>query len=267
MSAVRCGGSGGGRHEPARDAVSAGVPGCCRGRVARVRGPRAGRPAAAAGDVGDIPGRLGAIAAGVCREAHAPWSETRLAGHPDRAWPLLRHRTEAAGWRAVANADGADAARRAAGAGRAGGCIPATGGCRDADRRLSVGGRGARAAARLGIAAAEREGCSMTQMQDAFAKAGYGDAEEWPSDRLRKIAQDAMIAHADNTFAAQRAIFEKCCPGNSLARALFLPWFREATAALLAEERRLLKAAQHSMLNERQQSAFKVIALTEQRAE
>jgi len=107
----------------------------------------------------------------------------------------------------------------------------------------------------------------MTQMQDAFAKAGYGDAEEWPSDRLRKIAQDAMIAHADNTLAAQRAIFEKCCPGNSLARALFLPWFREATAALLAEERRLLKAAQHSMLNERQQSAFKVIALTEQRAE
>ena len=60
----------------------------------------------------------------------------------------------------------------------------------------------------------------MAQLKEALAEAGYQDAEDWPSKALREIAEKAMIAHANDTDAAQRAIFDACCPRNSLARAL-----------------------------------------------
>ena len=107
----------------------------------------------------------------------------------------------------------------------------------------------------------------MTQIAEALAAAGYQDAEEWPSKALREIAEKAMIAHASDYDAAQRAIFEACCPRNSLARALFLPWYREATTALIAEVRRLLKAAEHAEnLSQKQRRLADIVRLEEERA-
>jgi len=108
----------------------------------------------------------------------------------------------------------------------------------------------------------------MTQIAEALAQAGYQDAEAWPSKALREIAEKAMIAHANDTEAAQREIFDACCQRNSLARALFAPWYREATAALIAEVRRLLRAAQQSAnLNKTQSSLVRIIKLDDERAE
>jgi hypothetical protein len=108
----------------------------------------------------------------------------------------------------------------------------------------------------------------VSAMREAFGRAGYEDAETWPSESLRDIARKAMIAHADDTSAAQLAIFDACCRPGSLARSLFLPWFRQATAALIAEERRHLKAVQKAdNLTDQQRRALAVVNLAEQRAE
>lgn len=107
----------------------------------------------------------------------------------------------------------------------------------------------------------------MSQLKAAFVQAGYQDAEDWPSAALRVVVEKAMISNASDSDAAQRAIFDACCPRNSLARALFAPWQREATSAVIAEVRRLLKASQQSeSLNTRQRSILEVVRLDEERA-
>lgn len=107
-----------------------------------------------------------------------------------------------------------------------------------------------------------------TQISEALARAGYQDAEEWPSKALRTIVEQAMVKHASDSHAAQLAIFEACCPRNSLARALFLPWQRDATSAVIAEVRRLLKSVEHtSTLSTRQRRAAEIVKLDEERAE
>ncbi len=107
----------------------------------------------------------------------------------------------------------------------------------------------------------------MTQIADALARAGYQDAEEWPSKALRVVVEKAMIDHANDSDAVKLAIFEACCPRNSLARALFAPWYREATGAVVAEIKRLMKAFEHAdNLSNQQRRLSKIVALEEERA-
>lgn len=108
----------------------------------------------------------------------------------------------------------------------------------------------------------------MSAIQDAFARAGYQDAEEWPCEEIKKIALGAMIAHAEDSEAAQRAIFDACCRRTSLLRALVLPWRREITAAVIANERRLLKARGDAENRTKQEvEAGRIVALEAKRAE
>ena len=107
----------------------------------------------------------------------------------------------------------------------------------------------------------------MNQIAEALAAAGYQDAEDWPSKALLAIVEKAMIDHASDYDALQRAIFDACCSRNSLARALFLPWYREATTAVIAEFRRLLKAAERAEnLNDQQRRIVKIVRLEDDRA-
>jgi uncharacterized glyoxalase superfamily metalloenzyme YdcJ len=107
----------------------------------------------------------------------------------------------------------------------------------------------------------------MSQIRDALAQAGYSDAEEWPSKALLEVVEKAVVAHADDTRAAQNAIFDACCGRNTLARALFAPWQREVTSAVIAEWKRLLKASQNAeKLTDRRRRATEIIMLEDERA-
>lgn len=108
----------------------------------------------------------------------------------------------------------------------------------------------------------------MNAFTDAFAKAGYQDAEEWPSAALCELAEQAMVKHANDTEAAIREIFNAVCKPNSLSRALFGPWAREACSALIAHMRRRMKAAQgRAGLSDRQRKLAEMIRKEEEQAE
>jgi len=100
-----------------------------------------------------------------------------------------------------------------------------------------------------------------------FEKADSRGREEWPSDDLLQIAITAMARHGNDTEAVQRSIFRACRNDATLLRQLLLPWWRQATASILAEARRNISWRERSgeLETAQERRAAKVIALEAER--
>lgn len=108
----------------------------------------------------------------------------------------------------------------------------------------------------------------MSQMKAAFERAGFRDSrEEWPSEDLIQVAVRAMARHADDTDATQHAIMRACRNDPALLRQLVLPWWRQCTAQLISETRRLLlrRERQEELETPIERKAAKVVHLVQER--
>ncbi len=87
--------------------------------------------------------------------------------------------------------------------------------------------------------------------------------EEWPSEDLLQVAINAMVRQADDGEATQRSIMRTCRNDAALLRQLILPWWRQCTAALIAEARRNIVAKERASALEtsKERRAAKVVSL------